>query len=344
MVEQKERHVIKPPRLSAGDEIGIIAPATPFTPAVPSAYQEQFGRGVALLESLGLHVQISTSVKNRDKHAYVSPESRAQEINGFFAKPAIKAIISLVGGRSANALLPHLDWQSIASKPKVILGYSAVTALLVGMYARTGLVTFHGPMLLNGFGEFPTMFEYSSRQLEDVAFDATAPGPRHPPEEWTTDYPREDRARKVSPQKGWHWLRSGRARGRLIGGNLATLCTLAGTPFLPSFKDSILFLEEVKTGPSILQEVDESLAHLAMLGVFADIRGLVVGKLNDATEFETDMFDRLISHHTVAFDFPILSQVDLGHTDPKLTLPIGIHATLDSGARQFSFDEAAVRV
>ena len=335
--------VIKPPKLSAGDTIGIIAPATPFTPAVPPAFQAQFARGVAHLESQGFRVQVSPSIKNASKHTYVPPKVRAQEINGFFAQPAITAVIALVGGRGANALLPYLDWQCLANKPKIVLGYSAVTALLIGIYSRTGLVTFHGPMLLNGFGEYPTMFTYSYRQFENVLLNAAAPGPCRPPEEWTTDYPRDDRPRARLKQNGWRWLRSGRAHGRLIGGNLATLCTLAGTPFRPSFKDTVLFLEEVKTGPSILQEVDQSLAHLAMLGVFADIRGLVVGKLNDATAFETRMFDRLISQHTAAYDFPILSQVDLGHTDPKVTLPIGIHASLDSASELFSINEAAVR-
>ena len=343
MVGEMGRQVTKPPKLSAGDTIGIVAPATPFTPAVPPAFQAQFARGVAYLESLGLHVHVSSSIKCKSQHTYVLPEARAQEINALFAQPAIAAVIALVGGRSANALLPYLDWRAIASEPKIMLGYSAVTALLVGMYARTGLVTFHGPMLLNGFGEFPTMLAYSRNQIENVLMHAEAPGPCHPPEAWTTDYPRDDRPRALQKQEGWRWLRSGRSAGRLLGGNLATLCTLAGTPFWPSFKDTVLFLEEVKTGPSVLQEIDQSLAHLAMLGVFADIAGLVVGKLNDATAYETRMFDRLICQHTAAYDFPILSQVDLGHTDPKLTLPIGIHASLDSDSEQFCIAEAAVR-
>ena len=211
------------------------------------------------------------------------------------------------------------------------------------MHSRTGLVTFHGPTLQDGFGEYPTMFTYSYRQFENVLLNATAPGPHRPPGERTTDIPRDDRAYARRRQNRWRWLRSGRAQGRLIGGNLATLCTLAGTPFWPSFKDTVLFLEEVKTGPSILQEVDQSLAHLAMLGVFVDIRGLVVGKLNDATAFESRMFDKLISLHTAGYNFPILSQVDLGHTDPKLTLPIGIKASLDSASGLFGFAKAPVR-
>ncbi len=342
MVGQIGSQVIKPPKLSAGDTIGIIAPATPFTPVVPPAFYAQFARGVAYLEILGFHVHVSSSITSKSQHAYVPPEARAQEFNDVFAQPAIRAVVALVGGRSANALLPFLDWQRIASEPKIILGYSAVTALLVGVYSRTGLVTFHGPMVLNGFGEFPTMLSYSYRQIENVLMNSVAPGPCRPPEEWTTDYPRNDKPRALQKQEGWRWLRSGRAYGRLIGGNLATLCTLAGTPFWPSFKDAVLFLEEVKTGPSVLQEVDQSLAHLAMLGVFADIEGLVVGKLNDATDFENRMFDELISQHTAANKFPILSQVDLGHTDPKLTLPIGIQASLDSALGLLSIDEAAV--
>ena len=187
------------------------------------------------------------------------------------------------------------------------------------------------------------MFTYSYRQFDNVLLNATAPVLCQPPEEWTTGSPRDDRARARLKQNGRRWLRSARAQGRLIGGNLATLRTLAGTPFRPSFKDAVLFLEEVKTGPSFLQEVDQSLAHLAMLGVFADIRGLVVGKLNDATAFETRMFDQRISQHTAGCDFPILSQVDLGHTDPKLSLPVGIQGSLDSATGLLNLAEVAVR-
>lgn len=342
MVGQMGRPIRTPAMLSAGDTIGVIAPATPFTPVLPPAYHAQFARGVACLEDLGFAVQFSSTITSKSQHTYVSAEARAEEFNDLLAQPAIGAVIALVGGRSANALLPFLDWHCIASHPKIILGYSAVTALLVGIYSRTGLVTFHGPMLLNGFGEYPSMLAYSRNQFKRVLMHAEPPGPRNPPDEWTTDYPRDDRPRALQEQKGWRWLRSGRSRGRLIGGNLATLCTLAGTPYWPSFKDAVLFLEEVKTGPSVLQEIDQSLAQLAMLGVFAEIAGLVVGKLNDATAHETSMFDHLVCQHAGAFDFPILSQVDLGHTDPKLTLPIGIHASLDSATGQFSLAEAAV--
>ena len=211
------------------------------------------------------------------------------------------------------------------------------------MHSRTGLFTFHGPTLLNGFGGLPKMLTYSYRQFENVLLNTIAPGPCRPPGERTTDFPRDDRSHARLKQNGWRWHRSGRAQGRLIGGNLATLRTLAGTPFRPSFKDAVLFLEEVKTGPSFLQEVDQSLAHLAMLGVFADIRGLVVGKLNDATAFETRMFDQRISQHTAGCDFPILSQVDLGHTDPKLSLPVGIQGSLDSATGLLNLAEVAVR-
>ncbi len=342
MVGEMGRQITKPPKLSTGDTIGVIAPATPFTPRLPPAYRAQFARSVACLEGLGFDVHVPSSITSKSQCAYVSPEARAQEVNDLFAQPAIRAVIALVGGRSANALLPYLDWQRIAGQPKIILGYSAVSALLVGIHSRTGLVTYHGPMLLNGFGEFPSMLAYSRNQIENVLMNPECSGPCHPPDEWTTDYPRDDSPRALQKQKGWRWLRSGQSRGCLIGGNLATLCTLAGTPFWPSFKDAVLFLEEVKTGPSVLQEIDQSLAQLAMLGVFDEIKGLVVGKLNDATAYEIRMFDHLICRHTAAYDFPILSQVDLGHTDPKLTLPIGIHASLDSASKQFSLAEAAV--
>ncbi len=146
---------------------------------------------------------------------------------------------------------------------------------------------------------------------------------------------------KTNP--GWRWLRDGSASGPLIGGNLRTLLTLAGTPYWPVSQGAVLFLEEVNFGDRrLLRNVDEWLNQCQQIGVFDQIAGLIVGKINELTEEEKKLFESLILKYTAEQQFPILADVDFGHTAPRLTLPIGIQATLVSEQDLFSLDEGAV--
>jgi muramoyltetrapeptide carboxypeptidase LdcA involved in peptidoglycan recycling len=241
-------------------------------------------------------------------------------------------------------VLPLLDWSSIERHPKIVIGYSNITALLVAIATRARLVTFHGPTILDGFSEFPEMLPYTREQLQKVICTAQPAGVLHPPAEWTSDYPHDDRPRQMEPNPGWRWLQPGQAQGRLVGGHLTTLRTLAGTPFWPSLRDAILFLEDLTLlSPTMaVQHVVESLAHLQMLGVFDEIAGLVVGKVAGLSIEDDRLLEDLMGRYVKPYRFPVLTHVDLGHTDPKLTLPIGVQATLDSEQDRFSIDEPAV--
>jgi muramoyltetrapeptide carboxypeptidase len=334
---------IRPPKLGPGDLVGIAAPGVPFSIPVPPALEGPFQRGMAELRRLGFRVRVGDHVRRPRAAPDVPARERTADLNALLADPEVKAIICLAGGSGANAVLPLLDWAAITRRPKIIMGYSAITALLLGITARTGLVTFHGPMVLDGFSELPALLPYTREQLERVLCTAQPTGVLRPPPTWTTDFPRDDRPRRLQLNPGWRWLRPGQAHGPLLGGNLAEIRTLVGTPYWPAFGGAILFLEEVKYGTlSPLGAIDESLAHLRMLGVFEAIAGLVVGKVNDLTASEAQLFEQLILRHTTASTFPILSQVDLGHTDPRLILPLGVRATLDSELDIFRLDEPAV--
>ena len=145
---------------------------------------------------------------------------------------------------------------------------------------------------------------------------------------------------KTNP--GWRWLKEGKASGRLIGGNLSIMLTLVGTPYWAPLRGEILCLEEVNFGDGLLRKVDESLAQCQQMGLFDQIAGLVIGKVNELSEAEEKLFESLILAYTAGSQFPILTGVDFGHTVPQLTLPIGIQASLDSQQDRFSVDEAAV--
>lgn len=333
------RRVIKPPKLAPGDTVGIVSPASAFFPIHETAVQ----RGIAYLEKIGLHIQFAPHTRDQREHLNPPAQHRADDISQMFGNPDIKAIFCLSGGSGANAVLPLLDWPQVRVSPKIVMGYSANTALLNGLYAKAGLVTFHGPMILNGFSEFPQPFAYTSHHFERILFNVEPAGKLEPPAQWTDAYPSEDRPRTMKTNPGWRWLRDGSASGPLVGGNLRTLVALAGTPYWPVSQGAVLCLEEANFGDSqLLRNVDERLNQCQQTGAFDQIAGLIVGKNNELTEEEEKLFESLILKYTSNGQFPILSEVDFGHTAPRLTLPIGIQATLDSEQDLFSLDEGAV--
>ena len=330
---------IKPPKLVPQDTVGIVSPASAFFTINEPAFQ----RGVAYLEKAGLHVQVAPHTL--DQRQYLNPpaQRRAEDLNQMFADPKIKAIFCLSGGSGVNAVLPLLDWEQIERSPKVVMGYSAITALLIGLYAKVGLATFHGPMILNGFSEYPQPFAYTWQGIEQILFKTEPVGTLKPPAQWTDAYTSEDQSRAMKTNPGWRWLREGKANGRLIGGNLSIMLTLVGTPYWAPLRGAILCLEEVNFGDGLLRKVDESLAQCQQIGLFDQIAGLVIGKVNELSEAEEKLFESLIVEYTAGSQFPILTGVDFGHTAPQLTLPIGIQASLDSQQDRFSINEVAVR-
>ena len=198
-------------------------------------------------------------------------------------------------------------------------------------------------MILNGFSEYPQPLTYTCQHFEQILFKTEPVGKLEPPAEWTDAYPSEDQPRAMKTNPGWHWLRRGSASGSLIGGNLRTLLTLAATPYWPVLQGAILCIEEVNFGDGLLlRNVNEWLAQCQQIGAFDQIAGLIVGKVNELTEEDEQLFESLILEYTAVRQFPILAGVDFGHTAPRLTLPIGIQASLDSEQDLFSLDEGAV--
>ena len=198
---------IKPPKLVPQDTVGIVSPASAFFTINEPAFQ----RGVAYLEGAGLHVQVAPHTL--DQRQYLNPpaQHRAEDLNQMFADPKIKAIFCLSGGSGVNAVLPLLDWGQIERSPKVVMGYSAITALLIGLYAKVGLATFHGPIILNGFSEYPQPFAYTWQGIEQILFKTEPVGTLKPPAQWTDAYPSEDQPRAMKTNPGWRWLRGGKS-------------------------------------------------------------------------------------------------------------------------------------
>jgi muramoyltetrapeptide carboxypeptidase LdcA involved in peptidoglycan recycling len=329
---------MKPPSIKPGDLVGICSPAIEYY-AVSDPFLTIAEKNLA---RLGLNWKYSANAFDRSPQLSLSARKRAQDLNDLFSDPEIKAIFCMSGGCNVNSVLPWIDWEAVSRNPKILLGYSANTVLLLGIYAKTGLVTFHGPHVLDGFAEYPEPFSYTVEQLERLLIDGEIVSRFTEPEVWTDDFPKTDQPRNVKRNRRWKWLKQGCGEGTLIGGNLSMMRTIISTEYWPDFQNSILFIEEVDTGGMTLKSIDESLTHLRLAGVFDQISGLVVGKMHGLTDEEEALLEEILLIQTESCRFPILCQVDLGHTDPKLTLPIGIQAVLDSYSGRFGLKEKAV--
>jgi muramoyltetrapeptide carboxypeptidase len=300
-------------RLSPGDIIGIVSPSTPV-----EQESRQLKNGIRFLISMGFGVVLSKNVFANSLGYAASPTEKAADLMELFGKPAVKAIICSQGGDTANACLPYLDWQVIRDHPKIFLGISDITVLLNAIYAKTGLVTFHGNDVMWGFGRHPTAYdrqEFLDRLVEGKIgrVSAAAAGSRSA-------------------------IRSGRAEGRLLGGNLRCLLKLAGTPYFPDFDGAVLFVESLGFEPPAC---DCMFRQLQQMGVFDQIRGVIVGYIDgvDNLPEATLHMEDVLLNVTQDYHFPILKANDFGHNTPNTTLPVGARVRMDANEREIEIVE-----
>ena len=330
--------VIKPRHLKEGDTIGIVSPSSTI-----KNFPRRLERGIKALESLGLKVILGKNAKNSQGHNAGTPEERADDINYFFKDKEIKAIICSTGGWNSNAVLPLLDYASIKNNPKIFCGFSDITALNLAIHKKTGLVTFNGPTVLPTFGEFEKPFDYSIQWFKKNLFHNSSAGKISNPKEFADEilwWEKEDnRKRKTISATQPLFLTEGLCEGKLIGGNLITLCILGGTEYMPNFDDSILFLEEEGESTS---SVERRLFYLEQLGILKKVKGILFAR---PSNFKTDSEDRtlydILREFGNRYKIPVVADLDFGHTAPMMTLPIGIKGRIDSLKKEIDILESA---
>lgn len=329
-----------PPALRAGDTIGIITPSFP----APVRFPERYARGIEQLKRMGFIVREGSCTYRSEGYRSASIRERAEEVNALLRDPDVKAIISTIGGTNSNSLLPYIDYEALRRQPKIIMGYSDVTALLLACYTQTGVTTFYGPAVVPSFGEYETMFADGERYVREVlGLERTAPYTLDVPREWTEemiDWSTQDREKTFRPNEGWLTLRDGQVRGRLIGGNMNTMTGFLKSDYFPELNGAILFLEDsFKT----MADEERSLSMLKLAGVFDVISGLVIGKHEHFDAAGAPFtFEELLLEVLGDVDFPILTNVDIGHTFPSHVFPIGIEVELDATAGTITFLENGV--
>ncbi|MHB8470151.1 MAG: S66 peptidase family protein [Gaiellaceae bacterium] len=333
-----------PPRLDAGDVVGVVSPSSPVAGQRP----RRFERGVAELERRGFDVRVGAYTRDVTGWTAGSAADRAADLHALFADPEVKAIVCTIGGFNANQLLELLDFDLIAANPKLFLGFSDITVLHGAIHAVTGLATMLGPALLAQWGEFGGLHDWTWDAFERVAMRAEPAGVFREPARW---YPEQlwwdeadDRPRRAEPAPPWRAVRGGCAEGPLVAGNVNTLLLLNGTPWAPSYDGALLCLEDDEDYGKPWM-VERQLFQLRQLGVFGRAAGLAYGRINPRAGFEDDgWIEEILLRATAGFDLPVASGLDFSHTDPLLTLPWGVRARLDAGDEvTLELLEAAVR-
>lgn len=305
--------IIRPKKLRKGMTVGLVSPAS----NMPE--NEDIDFALDVVKSLGFKVKAADNLFQRNQYLAGTDQQRADDLNAMFADQSVDAIFCLRGGYGSSRLLPLLDYQTIAANPKVLLGYSDITALLCAIHAQTGLVTFHGPIAGQNFSDYTygafrqTLVEAQPNQVlaAPPPFEDPAPG-------------------RVEQENRLTSFHGGVARGPLIGGSLSLLSHLTGTPYQPEFSGRILFLEDVDEAP---YRVDRMLTQLRLAGLLDKVAGIAYGKFTEA-EGSGNSFsmEQVLRERSEGLGIPVLRGLMIGHVEDQAVVPVGAMARLDADA------------
>jgi len=309
-----------PQKLKPGDEIRVIAPSISL--GIISEINKDLA--VKRLDELGLKISYSKNAEEIDEFDSSSIESRLADLHEAFSDKNVKGIMAAIGGFNVNQILKYLDYDLIKNNPKVLCGYSDITALSNAIYTKTGLVNYSGPAF-STFGMIKgndyTVNYFKKCLMEENPFEIK------PSEEWSDDkWYLDQEKREFMKNEGELLINEGEAEGIIIGGNVCTLNLLLGTEFMPSIKDSILFLEDDEE--SKLKHFDRNLQALLHQSESSQVRGLVIGRFQKASEATKEKIIKMIKTKKELENIPIVANLDFGHTSPLFTFPIGGSAKL----------------
>ena len=307
------RPVKKPNRLQVGDTVALIAPGSPIG-------KKRLETSVSNLSALGLQAIYSESIL--DEYGYLAGTDtvRMRDIHTYFNDPQVKAIWCVRGGYGTTRLLPYLDYKMIRRHPKILIGYSDITALIQAIYKKTGLIGFHGPMGASTFDD------YNINGLKSILME--------PKDHVVIPYPSK-------MQDDTYVIHHGEATGTLIGGNLTLVCSLVGTSFEMCFKNKIVFLEDIGEKP---YRLDRMITQLLQTGL-NKANAIVLGVFDDC---DADPGDHSLSLKEMFKDrlsnlgIPVIYGLPFGHIKNQCTLPIGLKAKISTSKAELSLLESAV--
>jgi muramoyltetrapeptide carboxypeptidase len=331
--------IIKPKRLKRGDRIRVVAPASSMSGLAESAVK----LGISNLEKIGFKIEISPYASKVHGHTSGPPRERAKILMDAFADPQVNAVMSIWGGYNSSDLLEYLDYTLFRTYPKIFVGFSDITTLTTVITDRTGLVTFQGPAFITWTHSFLMNWEVTSFQtalMEPEKQHLIKPAPTYIDDPYY--YLHSDKPVEERQNPGWKTIQGGIAEGPVTGGHLGTLLGLAGTKYWPDLRGRILVVEEDETGGPT-GNIARKFRQLRHSGALDDISGLVIGRIPAHAGLKPgDDLNMIIKENLAEYDFPIVSEVDFGHTNPIVTIPIGISAKLDADNHELLFLGSAV--
>jgi len=312
-------NLLKPPKLSKGDVIGLISPASSPDDLT------RIEKGVKYLEGLGYKVEIGANVGQNLGYLAGSDEQRVADIHYMFKKKEIKAIMCIRGGYGTPRLLDKIDYSLIKKNPKIFIGYSDITALQLAFYKKAGLITFAGPMLAVDFWS-----DDVSKFTEEMF--------------WALITSNKKFGKVVNPDnEKFYILKPGKAHGEILGGNLCLLASLIGSDYLPSFQDKIIMLEEIGEAP---YRVDRMLNQLKLSGIIEKSKGIILGRFVDC--YESDSSKKSLTLNEVIDDYfgklkkPVIYNFKHGHISDNITVAFGIKYKVNTESATIEMMESAV--
>ena len=292
--------LIKPPCLQKGDTIGLISPANQIKP-------EEVEPVVDFLSDKGFRVKLGEHIFDQYGYLAGKDEARAQDVNQMFADESVQGILTLRGGWGCNRILPLIDYQLIRQHPKVIMGFSDITSLLLAISSRTGLITFHGPVGVSTWNPFTLDY------VQSILVNSQMMVLQNPPE------------------LPINTINSGKARGSLWGGNLSVLASMIGSDYLPQWQEAILFVEDI--GEDVYR-LDRLLTQLKLAGILEQLSGFIFGQCTDCPAGEDGepslTLEQVLEDLLKPLGIPAWSGAAFGHVQDKWTLPVGLPVEIDA--------------
>lgn len=273
-------------------------------------------------------------MRNTIGHTAGSVADRVLALHDFYLDPSVHGILAFWGGANSHQLLEHLDFKLIRQHPKPLIGYSDLTALQNGIFTKSGLISYSGPAVIS-FCK-PIVPDFTWKHFQSAVIDGAWPITVRPAERACTNLDWKKETMRFKPSKGWRVFRRGEAKGRIQGGHLGTLLLLAGTPYWPPMKGVILFAEY--TGDEPPEILDRYFTQLRHMGVYDEIAGLVVGRSEKSPQWTpNDTLEMILEGALKGYGFPVMTEVDFGHTDPIFTFPVGGQCALSTSKKQMIF-------
>lgn len=314
-----------PQKLKAGDEVRVVAPSRSL------GIISQAARDLAVqrLGDLGLKVSFGRKAEEMDEFASSSIQSRVTDLHQAFADKNVKGILTVIGGFNVNQILSYLDYDLIKNNPKIVCGFSDITALGNAILAETGLVTYSGAHF-STFG-MEKGIEYTQEYFQKCLLEE-GPFEVQPSREWSDDlWFLDQEKREFIANPGYFLINEGLAEGKIVGGNLCTLNLLQGTEFMPGLENSILFVEDDDSNGALFEaEFDRNLQSLIHQKDFSGVRGLLIGRFQKKGKIELERLIKIIKNKKELAQLPVAYGFDFGHTTPQFTFPIGGKAKLSA--------------